>query len=245
MGQARKTCHSLRGRIDFLNQKGETFDCDNDDFADLKALNEQPKLVHPDIIAEISRVKTKDMYDNVIGPTLIGEEENPSSYAERALRAHKNAGLDTDDQAQGVDTKKYEVIVIDNDDDGDVPGVFIKGDPIDRLSVSGEDIFPGQEMVNLDVDHFSVSRDATFPRQEIVNPNENIQSPDKGETLGREKQQIKPRTLLSPKMKGKTRGDKVTTRVGFQQIKKIVVERENKTQFLTNTLALDTVQNMF
>ena len=82
-------------------------------------------------------------------------------------------------------------------------------------------------MVNPDVDRFSVSGDTNFPGQEMVNPNENSQSNDEGETLGRGKRTIKPRTLFSPKMKGKTHGDKVsTTGVGFPQIKKIVVERE-------------------
>ena len=46
-------------------------------------------------------------------PTPIGEEEKNSSHAERGLRLRKNTGLDTDNQAQGVDKKKDEVIVID------------------------------------------------------------------------------------------------------------------------------------
>ena len=37
---------------------------------------------------------------------------------------------------------------------------------------------------------------------------------------------IKPRTLFSLKMKGKTHGSKATTGVSFPQITKIVVERE-------------------
>ena len=40
----------LRGRIDFLNRKGEKFDLDNNDLVDLQAINEQPKLIPPDII---------------------------------------------------------------------------------------------------------------------------------------------------------------------------------------------------
>ena len=83
-----------------MNQKGETFDWDNGDLADLKAVNEQPKLVHPDIIAEIPGVETEDIYDNVIGRTPIGEEEKLSSYAEYTLIARRNTGLDTDDQAR-------------------------------------------------------------------------------------------------------------------------------------------------
>ena len=113
--------------------------------------------------------------------------------------ARRNAGLDTDDQARGVDKKQDEVIVIDDDDDDDVPGVFVKDEDVDRFSVSGDTTFPGQEMVN---------------------PNENSQSNDEGETLGRGKRKITPRTLFSPKMKGKTHGDKVTAGVGFPQIKR-------------------------
>ena len=41
----------LRERTIFLNRKGEKFDWDNDDLADLQAVDEQPKLVHPDIIS--------------------------------------------------------------------------------------------------------------------------------------------------------------------------------------------------
>ena len=43
--------------------------------ADLKAANEQLRLVHPDIIAEIPGVETEDMYNNLIGTTPINKEE--------------------------------------------------------------------------------------------------------------------------------------------------------------------------
>ena len=66
------------------------------------------------------------MYNNVISSTPIGEEEKPSLYAERALRTRKNAGLDTDDQARGVDKKQDKVIVVNDDDNDDIPRVFIK-----------------------------------------------------------------------------------------------------------------------
>ena len=64
--------------------------------------------------------------------------------------------------------KQDEVIVIDNEDDNNFPGVFIKGKSVDRFSGSGEDFFLGQEMVNSDVDRFSVSGDTHFPGQEIL-----------------------------------------------------------------------------
>ena len=60
----------------------------------------------------------------------------------------KNAGLDTDDQAQEVIRKKDEVIVVNDDDDDVIPGVFVKDGPFDRFSVSRKKT--GQEMVNLD-----------------------------------------------------------------------------------------------
>ena len=101
--------------------------------------------------------------------------------------------------------KQDEGITIKDDDNDVVPGVFVKEDPIDAFSLSGEENFPGQEMVN---------------------PDENIEISDEGESLGRGKRNIKPRTLFSPKMKGKTHGSKTSTGVGFPQIKKIVVERE-------------------
>ena len=72
--------------------------------------------------------------------------------AERAAKAHKNVGLDTDNQTQGVSRTQYEVIVTDDDDDDVVgnlvQGVFVKEDPVDCFLVIREDIFPGQEMVN-------------------------------------------------------------------------------------------------
>ena len=98
-------------------------------------------------------------------------------------------------------------------------------------------------MVNSDVDPFLVSRDTNFPWEEIVNSNKNIQSLDRGETLGYGNEKIKPRNLFSPKMKGKTRGDRVTVGVGFPQIKKDSDRKGEKTKFSANTLALDTVQN--
>ena len=51
-----------------MNRKGEKFDWDNDDLADLQAVDKQQKLVHPDIISEIPWVETADMYDGIIGP---------------------------------------------------------------------------------------------------------------------------------------------------------------------------------
>ena len=187
----------LRGRTDFLNQKGETFDWDKDDLANLQAGKEQPKLIHPDVIVEVPWVKTEDMYDKIIGPTPIGDEEKSPLYAERALKVRKNAGLDTDNQAQGVDKKQDEVIVNDNGDNDVAPGVFLKDDPISRLSVSGEGQFPWQEMVNLDK----------------IN-----KLPDEGEALDCGKRKITPRTLFSPRMKGKTHRSKAVTGVGFSHI---------------------------
>ena len=139
------------------------------------------------------------MYNGIIGPTAIGEEEKPPSYAERSAKVRENTGLDTDDQAHGVIGKQDEVIVVNNDNDDVVPGVFVKEDPVDRFSVSEEENFHGKEMVNADkINEIS----------------------DKGKSLGRGKRKIKPRTLFSPKMKGKTHGTKTTTGVGFPQIKK-------------------------
>ena len=106
------------------------------------------------------------MYDGIIVPTQIGEEEKPPLYAERAAIARINAGLDTDDQARGVTRKQDEVITIEDDDNDVVPGVFVKEDPIDAFSLSGEDNFPGQEMVN---------------------QGENDEISDKGESLGQGK----------------------------------------------------------
>ena len=78
-------------------------------------------------------------------------------------------------------------------------------DQIDAFLLSGEKHFSGQEMV-------------------ILNKNDEIS--DKGVSLGRGKRKIKPRTLSSPKMKGKTHGSKNSTGVSFPQTAKIVVEKK-------------------
>ena len=105
--------------------------------------------------------------------------------------------------------KQDEFITIEDDDDV-VPGVIVKDDPINVFSHSGED---------------------NFSEQEMVNPSKNDKIPDKVDHyLGRgEKKNIKPRTLLSPKTKGKTHGNKTSKGVGFPQVEKIVVEREADT----------------
>ena len=88
-----------------MNRKVDQFDWGDDDLADLKAVKEQPKSIHPDIIAEVPGVKTEDMYAKIIGPAPISDKENPPSYAECALRVRTNEGLYTDDRVQEVDKK--------------------------------------------------------------------------------------------------------------------------------------------
>ena len=141
-------CAILRGRINLLKRKWERIDWDNDDLTDLQAVDERPKLVHQDIISELPGVKTADMYAGIIWRTPFGEEKTPPLYAERATKVRINADLDTDNQAQGVTRKQGEVITIEDDGNGVVPGVLVKEDPIDAFSLSREDNFPGQEMVN-------------------------------------------------------------------------------------------------
>ena len=90
---------------------------------------------------EIPGIETEDVYDKIIAPTPIGEEEKPQSYAECGAKLRKKSGLDTSNQVRAMDKTQDEVIVID-DDDGDVSGdlfrgVFLKEGPIDSLSVSG------------------------------------------------------------------------------------------------------------
>ena len=40
------------------------------------------------------------MYDGIVGQNLIGMDEKPPSCAERAAKACKSSGLDTDNQAR-------------------------------------------------------------------------------------------------------------------------------------------------
>ena len=110
----------FRGRINFLNKKGKQFDWDNDDSLDLKAVDEQPALIHPCIISKIPGLETEAMYSGIVGPIPIGKEEKPP-YAEHVVKAHNNAGLDAIDQARGMNAKKDEVIVI-NDGKSDTEG---------------------------------------------------------------------------------------------------------------------------
>jgi len=48
-----------RGRIEFLNRKGEKFDWDNDDLTDLEVVDEQPKLIDPGV----ADIPVPDEYD--------------------------------------------------------------------------------------------------------------------------------------------------------------------------------------
>ena len=82
-----------------MNRKGETFDRDNGVLAELKSVKEQPKLLHPDIIAEVPGAETEDMYNSIIWPNPIGNKIQSPLYSERALRLRRNTGLDTDNQA--------------------------------------------------------------------------------------------------------------------------------------------------
>ena len=94
-----------------------------------------------------------DIYDKILGSILISEWENPIIYAEYAAKAQNNAGLDTIDQAQGVN-KKQDQVICTYDDDDDVNenlvwGVIMRKDRVDCVSVSVECFF-GQKIVNLD-----------------------------------------------------------------------------------------------
>ena len=66
------------------------------------------------------------MYDRIIGPVPIDEEERLPSYDERTAKVRKDTGLDTIDQAQELRRKQDEVIVID-DDNSDVNGNLVRG----------------------------------------------------------------------------------------------------------------------
>ena len=60
---------------------------------------------YPGIISETPGIVTEDIYDGIIRPNSISKEEKPPSYSERGTKARTNSGLDTIDQAQGVDKK--------------------------------------------------------------------------------------------------------------------------------------------
>ena len=107
----------LQRRIHILNRKGKIIDWDNDDLSELIAADEQPTLIHSDIISEIPDVETGAMYDGIIWPIPIGKEEKAESYAEHVATARTNSGLDTIIQAWGVNKKQDDVIVIIADDD--------------------------------------------------------------------------------------------------------------------------------
>ena len=39
----------MRGKINFLNRNGEKFDWDNDNLDEIQVVDEEPKLVQPDL----------------------------------------------------------------------------------------------------------------------------------------------------------------------------------------------------
>ena len=113
-----------RGRIKFLNRKGEKFDWDNDDLTDLEVVDEQPKLIDPGV----ADIPVPDEYDEEI--TESDEKERPS-YVTRAVLARQRAGLNRESEpgaARGVGVLRADdVIVIDDDDDtiqGDYQSAF-------------------------------------------------------------------------------------------------------------------------
>ena len=55
--------------IKLLNRHGKKFDWDNDDMEKISAAVEQPKLIKPDLIAEIPGIDVASDYDRIIGPT--------------------------------------------------------------------------------------------------------------------------------------------------------------------------------
>ena len=62
---------------------------------EIQVVTEQPKLMHPDIIAEFPGIETKDMYGTeASGPTA--DQDTIPSFAVRVTSARVNAGLDDD-----------------------------------------------------------------------------------------------------------------------------------------------------
>ena len=83
----------MQGRIKFLNRNGEKFDWDNDDLGEIEVLVKEPKLIQPDFISEIPRIKMDSDYDKIIGPKPDEEQDVKPSISEHAAAARRNYGL--------------------------------------------------------------------------------------------------------------------------------------------------------
>ena len=59
-----------------MNRKVEKSDWDNDALSELKAVDEQPKLIRLDIVSDISGVETEDMHGVIIGSIPISNKKD-------------------------------------------------------------------------------------------------------------------------------------------------------------------------
>ena len=122
-------------------------------------------------------------------------------YAERAAKARENKGLDTTDQARGVNKKKDGVIVIDDNRDDDTRGKLVQGILVKEYIV-----------------HTHKAAGITSHKQQ-------------GGTFGDGKHKILPAYLFSLEIaKDKTHWVKTTSRIGFQQLEKMMSGRTEERQ---------------
>ena len=110
----------LKGQIKFLNRKGDKFDWENNDLTEIEMADKEPKLVQPNFIAKIPLIEVESDYEPIMGPKPSTEPEVNSSYAERAKKARKNAGQNTDvmthPKTRGVDDDEDDASVIEIED---------------------------------------------------------------------------------------------------------------------------------
>ena len=121
----RKSKHVARKElITFLNRRHEPFDWENDDMSDLVVTNDQPKMIHPTIAAELPRIEV--------------ERETPSrvqilnrmDVTDRASVARVTAGLDveveTNTETRGVDDADADQGVVPDGEDEEPPELIIR-----------------------------------------------------------------------------------------------------------------------
>ena len=105
---------ALKSELEFLNRRGNKFEWDNEELDDTEGkIEQEPNLIHPDIIAEIPGVELESDYENIVGPALT--QPPPPTMATRAAAARANASLEpnrvfqskTTDHSPRIDPRRH------------------------------------------------------------------------------------------------------------------------------------------
>ena len=84
-----------KNAIQFWNCHGEKFDWDNDDMSKLEGTTELPKMIHPDMVANLPGIELESDFPRPAVPTSV---KKPTITTQLVV-ARLNAGLDKKPEA--------------------------------------------------------------------------------------------------------------------------------------------------